>query len=337
MMVVARTHVDRPVLELALAATRQLEPEPFLRALVGDGGAWLGGSYALGYLPTTGGEDFDLAAATGDSDLAGVEGVLAPLDVALVRHFAPERPAVLAADALLPTGHELARRLGDLLLAPLESSTGLRALLIAVGRSGRPLVPDAAARAAQLGEMLVPVLDNIDAVAALRTLVIRDDTAECYNRRYLDQCLEDEVERARRFAGRFGLIFLDMDNLKDVNTHHGHAAGSRVLFDASVRIGCCIRSIDRLFRFGGDEFVVLLPGSGTRGACEVADRIRRELAAQPFVTPAGAQIGLTASAGVASWPEHGPSGRGVIEAADAAMRRVKSRGKDGLGVAGTGH
>ncbi|HNX19694.1 MAG TPA: GGDEF domain-containing protein, partial [Acidobacteriota bacterium] len=178
-----------------------------------------------------------------------------------------------------------------------------------------------------------PALDNLRTVASLRELVIRDDTADCYNRRYLDHTLEDEVERARRFGGRLAVIFLDMDNLKEVNTAHGHAAGSRVLYEASVRIGASIRSIDKLFRYGGDEFVIILPGTGLDGAREVAERVRRELADFPFTLPSGVQAAVSASSGIAAWPEHGPAGRAVVAAADNAMRAVKFRGKNSVGMA----
>jgi diguanylate cyclase (GGDEF)-like protein len=144
------------------------------------------------------------------------------------------------------------------------------------------------------------------------------------------------VERARRFGGCFAVIFIDMDNLKDVNTRHGHAAGSRVLYEASVRMTRSVRSIDRLFRYGGDEFVVLLPGTGTQGGSEVAERIRRELAKSPFLVASGAHVNLTASFGVASWPGHGETGRQIVETADTAMREVKEGGKDGIAVAGGG-
>ncbi len=282
------------------------------------------------------GQDYECAAAAGEGPIGALREALEAIDAGLVRHLAPTRAARLdRAEALLPDAERATTlpALGEALLVPLDASTGRAGLLLALCAEGPGFPPGTEERAEALADELVPALDNLRTVDSLRELVIRDDTADCFNRRYLDQTLEDEAARARRFGGRFAVIFLDMDNLKDVNTHHGHAAGSRVLYEASVRISRSVRSIDRLFRYGGDEFVALLPGTGLEGALEVAERVRRELAATAFEVPSGASVFLTASTGVAAWPEHGPSGRRVVEAADGAMRRVKKAGKDGVAAA----
>lgn len=323
------------ILAAALAATRRLEAEGCLEALAAGGHALLGGSFALAYLAGATGDDLLCLAAAGSADPGRLRKELGVLDAGLIRHLAPSGPALLPdAEVLLPTGEiEGIPPLGQALLVPLRSASGVVGLLLAIARRGEVFAAGAGATAARLVEELAPALENLRTVAALRELVIRDDTADCYNRRYLDHSLEDEVERARRFGGRLALIFLDMDNLKDVNTHHGHGAGSRVLYEASVRISRSIRSINQLFRYGGDEFVVLLPGTGLSGAREVAERVRREVASRPFELPSGARAQITASAGVSAWPEHGPSARRLVEAADAAMRGIKHGSKNAVSVA----
>ncbi len=326
------------LLRVALQAARRLDAEGCLEAAAKGALEHVGGTFALAYQFDANGDDLRVAAAQGADGVAALRRELEVLDAGLVIHLAQGGPATLdSAEILLPTGRpDGVPELGGGLLVPLRSSAGLAGLLLLLARRGEPVAAegaDALGAAQELVRELVPALDNVRAVASLRDLVIRDDTADCYNRRYLDHMLEDEVERARRFAGELSLIFLDMDNLKDVNTHHGHAAGSRVLYEASVRIGRSIRSIDRLFRYGGDEFVVLLPGTSLAGAREAAERVRRELAVRPFELPSGAVVKLTASAGVASWPMHGPSGRLVVEAADTSMRAVKNEGKNAVGVA----
>jgi len=255
-----------------------------------------------------------------------------------VRHLAPGGPALIDdAEVLLPTGEqEGLPSLGAALVVPLASAAGAVGLLVTIAARGELLAAEALRLAAELARELGPALDNLRSVESLRDLAIRDDTADCFNRRYLDQSLDDEVERCRRFGGGFALIFLDMDNLKDVNTTHGHAAGSRVLYEASVRMARSIRSIDRLYRYGGDEFVIILPGTSLEGAQEVADRIRRELSRSAYQVTESGSVRLSASAGVAAWPEHGPSARSVIEAGDGAMRLVKDAGKNGVGVARRG-
>ncbi|MBP7147166.1 MAG: GGDEF domain-containing protein [Acidobacteria bacterium] len=327
--------VGRRLLAAALEATRHLDREGCLEALARGGRDLCGAAFALAYLADSTGEDLECWAAAGAGDIAPLRGALGVIDAGLVRHLAPDGPAVIPdADVLLPTGDPAALPgLGPALLAPLSSSSGPVGLLLLIRSAGGAFDADDVACAAGLAREAVAALDNLRAVESLRELVIRDDTADCYNRRYLDQSLEDEVERARRFGGRFAVVFLDMDNLKEVNTQHGHAAGSRVLYEASLRICRSVRSIDRLFRYGGDEFVVLLPGTTLAGAREAAERIRRALEAQPFEMSSGAQVQLTGSAGVAAWPEHGPSGRAVVEAGDQAMRAVKELGKNRVGCA----
>lgn len=321
--------------EAALAATRHLDRADCFHAIAERVSPLLGGTWALGFLLGAGGEDYECCAAVGPEPVERIRRALSVLDPGLVRLLAPAGPAVIdEAEILLPTGGtEGIPSLGPALLVPLLSTGGLPGLVVAIARQGERFEPGAIAAAAELARELVPALDNLRTVESLRDLAIRDDTADCFNRRCLDQNLDDEVERVRRFGGRFALIFLDMDNLKEVNTLHGHAAGSRVLYEASVRMARSIRSIDRLYRYGGDEFVILLPGTQLDGAREAAERVLRELARSPFEAGPAAMVSLSASAGVAAWPEHGPGGRSMVEAADRAMRVVKEGGKNAVGVA----
>jgi diguanylate cyclase (GGDEF)-like protein len=164
-------------------------------------------------------------------------------------------------------------------------------------------------------------------------LVMKDDLTAAYNRRFFERCLEDELDRARRFDSTVSLIFMDIDNLRDVNQEHGHSMGSRVLREAAARTIRTIRSIDKCVRYGGDEFCVILPETDWRGALEVAERIRRNFASRPFRLD-GTEITLTASFGVASFPEHALTKSEIIKAADEAMFAVKGERKNGILVAG---
>jgi diguanylate cyclase (GGDEF)-like protein len=179
-------------------------------------------------------------------------------------------------------------------------------------------------------------VDNALRLLAMRELVIKDDTAHCYNRRHFESALPDELSRASRFNTPLSLIFLDMDNLKEVNTRHGHAAGSGALCEAAARIRGKIRRFDKLFRFGGDEFCIVLPETQWHGALEVAERVRDAIARRPFLTgEPGVEGGvrMTASLGIASYPLHAHQSRELIEQADRAMQRVKKSGKNSIGIA----
>lgn len=332
----AEPDAERALLRVALAATRKLDSRECLDALAAGAVDLVGAAWGLGYLVNDNGDELECVTVSGRAGTEALRQALAVLDTGLLRHLAPGGAARrLAGSALLPDGmgggH--APKVGDAALVPLESGRGVTGLLVVFAAPDEPLASDTTEILDHLAREVRPAIENLHAVDSLRALVIRDDTADCFNRRYLDRCLEDEVERSRRFGARFAIIFVDMDNLKQVNTAFGHASGSQALYEASVRISRSVRSIDRVFRYGGDEFVVVLPGTSEAGAREVAERIRREISAGPFVLPGVGEAKMTVSAGVASWPEFGPSARSLVAAADAAMRRIKDGGKDGVGVA----
>jgi diguanylate cyclase (GGDEF)-like protein len=180
----------------------------------------------------------------------------------------------------------------------------------------------------------LPALANAVRMERVRELVIKDDQTESYNRRYLDSFLTEEVERARRYGTVLSVIFLDLDNLKEINSLHGHAAGSTALRELAKRVMLAIRGSDKLFRYGGDEFCVVLPETDAVGAYELAQRLRQTIAARPFELDAGHEASLTASLGVACFPLHGDSGVSLMKAADQAMCRVKLAGKNSIGVGG---
>ncbi len=183
---------------------------------------------------------------------------------------------------------------------------------------------------------LEPALVNAMRVRAMQDLVIKDDLARCYNRRYFEEFLPNEIERADRFRSKVSLIFFDMDNLKSINNAWGHNMGSRTLYEISVRVRDRIRKIDKLFRFGGDEFCIVLPETDGPGALEVAERVRVSLAESPFLLgkidePAGVRV--TASFGVATFPDHAREKDALVAAADEAMQRIKQIEKNEVGLA----
>jgi diguanylate cyclase (GGDEF)-like protein len=198
--------------------------------------------------------------------------------------------------------------------------------------------PDAASveRFAELVEQTRPAVGNSLKLLAMRELVIKDDTANCFNRRHFEEFLPEELSRASRFRSPVSLIFLDMDNLKQVNNAHGHSMGSRTLHEVSVRVRAKIRRFDKLFRFGGDEFCIVLPETEWHGALEVAERVRDEIARKPFLTreiPEIEGVPMSASLGIASFPLHARSREELVQAADRAMQQIKRGTKNAIGIA----
>jgi diguanylate cyclase (GGDEF)-like protein len=176
-------------------------------------------------------------------------------------------------------------------------------------------------------------LDNALRVQRAEALSVTDDLTQLYNSRYLSQVLRRETKRASRSGRPLSLLFIDLDGFKSVNDKHGHLAGSRALVEAAGVIRVSARETDVVARFGGDEFAVVLPDTGSDGAMAVGDRVRERIASHRFLHNEGLSIALTVSVGVATLPDVSISADGLIHAADSAMYWVKDRGKNGIHVA----
>jgi len=155
-----------------------------------------------------------------------------------------------------------------------------------------------------------------------------DDVTEVYNARYLLQAAEHEIQRAERFGKQMSVLFLDLDRFKLVNDQYGHLIGSQVLRRLSELLGECIRQVDTLARYGGDEFTILLVDTGHEGALVVAERIRKKVAEAFFEGGQDANVRLTISIGVATYPENGLGRDGLLDLSDKAMYLAKSRGRN---------
>jgi diguanylate cyclase (GGDEF)-like protein len=177
------------------------------------------------------------------------------------------------------------------------------------------------------------VLSNIYQLTRSRDLAMRDDLTKAYNRRFFETYLDEEIERSRRYGTLFSIIFLDLDDLKMVNNFYGHLSGSRTLQEVAKRILGAVRGIDKVVRFGGDEFCVILPQTDQEQAVAVANRIARAVSSSPLHIDANVEVSITASFGIATYPTHAMSKEGLIRQADAAMYRVKSTTKNAVGLA----
>ena len=178
-------------------------------------------------------------------------------------------------------------------------------------------------------------LDNALRVARAEALSVTDDLTQLYNSRYLAQVLRRETKRASRSGRPLSLLFIDLDGFKSINDTHGHLYGSRALVEAAGLIRQSARETDVVARFGGDEFALILPDTGSEGAAAVGERIRERVAAHGFLRADGLDIHLTVSVGVATLPDVAASSDGLVQAADEAMYHVKDRGKNGIYIAGS--
>ncbi|WP_257305043.1 GGDEF domain-containing protein [Geothrix campi] len=182
-------------------------------------------------------------------------------------------------------------------------------------------------------EDVEPLLLNAWRLEESRALSFKDDLTVAQNRR----CLEAELPQAVRAAAAKGesvaLVFLDVDDLKQVNSQYGHPAGSIVLEAVARTAQRLCRAHDRLYRYGGDEFCILMPGTLARGAQKLAERLVQVLLGQP-VTLGSDHLAISLSAGVAAFPEHADGAGHLIEQADRALLCAKREGKRQVVVAG---
>ena len=186
--------------------------------------------------------------------------------------------------------------------------------------------------AASVGDHVALALANLRLRDTLRHQAIRDALTGLFNRRYLEETLERELRRAVRKQTPLGVIMLDLDHFKQFNDRHGHEAGDHLLRTLGEFFLSHIRSADIACRYGGEEFVLILPETPLEVALKRAEEIRRGVAGLP-VFYRGTQLGITISVGVATFPEHGHSMDALLRMADKALYAAKERGRNQVVVA----
>lgn len=152
-----------------------------------------------------------------------------------------------------------------------------------------------------------------------------DPLTGVYGRGALNQRLQEEIERARRYEVAFSLFLLDLDHFKSINDAFGHTRGDQVLVDFSKRLSAMVRSSDLVFRYGGDEFVILLPYTDKEAAVNIAQRLLDEIRAEPY--PGDPPLSLSLSMGVASFPQDADTAQALFELADKRHYIAKRQGR----------
>ncbi|UCF80500.1 MAG: diguanylate cyclase [Acidobacteriota bacterium] len=280
---------------------------------------------------------FEIAELRGLSQDYTSDGIFGFTYVTLQRMLAKNKPSLVSEGgrAFSPRKIGSGVRVGSVVVAPIVARSERLGLAIVARERGRP--PLRSEDADILRKLLLESSDIVEnALAHKRTqeLTMRDDLTSAYNRRYFETYVEDEIRRARRFQAKVALIFLDLDNLRSVNDRYGHFMGSRALMEAAHRMLASVRSIDKVMRFGGDEFCIVLPETGVEGAFRVANRVRDRIRTEPFLgDEIEGGVYLTASMGITTYPEHALTKEELIQRADEAMYNVKQKDKGGIAVA----
>ena len=213
---------------------------------------------------------------------------------------------------------------GSCLILPLISDGTLWGVLNLSGR----MATNAPANDLPLDEIATFLSRSLHHACVLdraRTEARVDSLTGLFNQRWIAEALDSEIHRAERFDASLSVMLVDLDGLKDINDHSGHAAGDCVLRHVAGRIAAVLRQFDGAARVGGDEFVIMLPATDLAGAQHVADRLAvsiRDDTAHLKGTP----IPVTVSIGIAEWCS-GWDARRLLDAADTRMYRAKKRGR----------
>ena len=178
-----------------------------------------------------------------------------------------------------------------------------------------------------LADYAAIAIENAEDVAHAQRLTITDDVTGLFNARHLYAVLERELDNSRRDSRALSLVFLDLDRFKAVNDAHGHLIGSELLGLVGKRIRELCRKSDFCFRYGGDEFVILMPGTTREEAVRMTRSIHAMLLRDTFVMADGLELRVDASAGISTFPGDGRSVHAILGAADRRMYGVKSSGR----------
>ncbi len=179
---------------------------------------------------------------------------------------------------------------------------------------------------------LTVAVRNVQMFEKAERLTVTDDLTKLYNYRYLMQYLDAEVRRCLRYKKKVSLLFIDIDGFKRINDTFGHLVGSQALAEMGQVFRRILRETDVVGRYGGDEFVIVLPETPLNGALVIAERIRKKVEDYEFIAQ-DLNIRLTVSLGVANCPKHTLTAEGLIKKADAAMYRAKELSKNSIKVA----
>lgn len=203
-----------------------------------------------------------------------------------------------------------------------------RCLGVVLLASDRPYTEEEIRRVRLLSRPLALALQNALAYAELERVAALDGLTGCYNRRFGLARLREEFARALRMEAPLAVILFDIDRFKSINDNWGHLAGDRVLMSVARQARLVLRQGDVLVRYGGEEFLAVLPFAGEEEAAEAAERIRNAVASSPV--PDGREaIPVTISAGVAGWPQSAAESElELVDLADAALYFAKRGGRN---------
>jgi len=182
--------------------------------------------------------------------------------------------------------------------------------------------------AALFADQVGLALANINLREALRVESIRDPLTSLFNRRYMEESLDREIDRAHRLGTSIGILMIDLDHFKQLNDSRGHQAGDTVLRSVGEILTSASRGEDIPCRYGGEEFVLIMPGADIELAASRAEQIRLALSNSRWTLDGQELEAVTLSAGVSVYPRHGSTAAELIGSADRSLFAAKAAGRD---------
>ena len=216
---------------------------------------------------------------------------------------------------------------GAIAVIPIGRDEALMGCLVISGADEGSITGEEARNVGLLGAIAATALEIVWEIEEVNRRAETDPLTGLANRRRFDESLQRELSQSDRFGHPVSLVLVDIDHFKRVNDSHGHEAGDAVLRTVSRMLADGVRTVDLCARFGGEELAILLPQTTAAGAFELADRLRRRIAGRP-VKYNDAEIAVTASFGVASYPEVVHTRDALFQAADAALYGAKHDGRN---------
>ncbi len=215
-----------------------------------------------------------------------------------------------------------------LVIIPLVNEKKPIGLFFLASRVGRDFDFDTASLLKLVGNHITLIIDKIKLFQETRRLAVTDGLTDLYNTRYFYKILDLEISRTNRYGNPFSLMLFDIDNFKQLNDTYGHQAGDEALQALAGIFKSSSRETDTVVRYGGEEFIIILPNTPEEETIFLANRIKNTVEETTFIVNDKERVSITLSGGIASYPKNAGNAKSLLNAADTALYAAKAAGKN---------